>query len=435
MKAMSKRFLNLSKMFRVPKGIPKEDKAEYRRFFFSSDIAQSKVVLALLAIAIAAFGVSDYVLLGLSLQFYLVEILRFLLVIYSIIIILTLKNRKSFHSYDSTLFLYLLTFVAFSLFVNTSRPEGFAVQAVILGISVFVIYLALPTRFLNQFILSSVYTVGESILLFFIMPTLDQPQFIPILSTLLFANMIAALATWEFNYYRWLVFKDLSRLRKSERFAVIGQTAGMVGHDIRNPLQAITNDLFLVQKELNRNVSCKSEDIAESISSINENIGYINKIVSDLQDYTGKLTLNITKVKIKSVFLGMLDNIPKTIKTKVVVDEDSALKTDATYLKRVFSNLIINAIQAMPNGGELMLEAKTFDNKAVISVKDTGLGIPSEVRSNLFTPLFTTKAKGQGLGLAVVKRLVVALNGTITFESKEGKGTTFIIELPLELEG
>jgi signal transduction histidine kinase len=267
------------------------------------------------------------------------------------------------------------------------------------------------------------------------MPTLDQPQFIPILSTLLFANMIAALATWEFNYYRWLVFKDLSRLRKSERFAVIGQIAGMVGHDIRNPLQAITNDLFLVQKELNRNVSCKSEDIAESISSINENIGYINKIVSDLQDYTGKLTLNITKVKIKSVFLGMLDNIPKTIKTKVVVDEDSALKTDATYLKRVFSNLIINAIQAMPNGGELMLEAKTFDNKAIISVKDTGLGIPSEVRSNLFTPLFTTKAKGQGLGLAVVKRLVVALNGTITFESKEGKGTTFIIELPLELEG
>lgn len=429
---MSKLLLNLSKQMQVPKGIPKEDKAEYRRFFFRSDIAQSRVVLALLAIAVAAFGLSDYLLLGLSFQFYLVEILRFLLVIYSILVILTIKKRKSFHSYDSTLFLYLIAFIAFSLFVNTSRPEGFAVQAVILGMSVFVIYLALPTRFLYQFILSSFYTVGESILLFFILPTLDQPQFIPILSTVLFANMIAALASWEFNYYRWLVFKDLSRLRKSERFAVIGQTAGMVGHDIRNPLQAITNDLFLVQDELKRNPSCKNEDIAGSINSINENIGYINKIVSDLQDYTGKLTLNITTVKIKSTFLSLLDNIPKTIKTHVVVEQDFSLKTDATYLKRILSNLIMNAIQAMPNGGELTLEAKTSGNKVVINVMDTGIGIPSEVRSDLFTPLFTTKAKGQGLGLAVVKRLVVALNGRITFESKEGKGTRFIIELPIE---
>jgi signal transduction histidine kinase len=418
-------------MLKVPKGIPKEDRAEYRRFFFHSDIAQSRVVLALLTIAIAAFGLSDYLLLGLSFQFYLVEIFRILLVVYSIIVILKLKKRKTFRSYDSTLFLYLLAFVAFSLFVNTSRPEGFTVQVVILGMSVFAFYLALPTRFLNQFILSSFYTVGEAILLFYIMPRVDMPQFIPILSTLVFANLIAALASWQFNYYRWLVFKDLSRLRKSERFVVIGQTVGMVGHDIRNPLQAITNDLFLVEDELKRNPSCKSEDIAESIDSINENIGYINKIVSDLQDYTGKLTLNITSVHIRSVFLSLLDHIPKTIKTEIIA-EDFTLKTDGTYLKRILSNLVMNAVQAMPNGGQLMLEAKAVGNKAMISVMDTGVGIPTEAKPNLFTPLFTTKAKGQGLGLAVVKRLVMVLHGTITFESEVGKGTKFIIELPIE---
>jgi signal transduction histidine kinase len=85
----------------------------------------------------------------------------------------------------------------------------------------------------------------------------------------------------------------------------------------------------------------------------------------------------------------------------------------------------------MPNGGNLKIIATKTENKAVIAVSDTGKGIPEEIKPKLFTPLVTTKAKGQGLGLAVVKRLVEALNGSITFESQEGKGTTFTIQLPL----
>jgi signal transduction histidine kinase len=85
----------------------------------------------------------------------------------------------------------------------------------------------------------------------------------------------------------------------------------------------------------------------------------------------------------------------------------------------------------MPQGGDLTIEAKKQDNKVMFSVNDTGVGITEEAKPNLFKPLFTTKSKGQGLGLAVVKRLVEALGGTIYFESQVGKGTKFTIELPM----
>ena len=95
------------------------------------------------------------------------------------------------------------------------------------------------------------------------------------------------------------------------------------------------------------------------------------------------------------------------------------------------TNLVINAVQAMPNGGKITVKATVEAGKVLISVADTGVGIPEEIKPNLFKPMFTTKAKGQGLGLAVVKRLVEALNGSISFESEVGKGSKFTVSLPL----
>jgi signal transduction histidine kinase len=100
-------------------------------------------------------------------------------------------------------------------------------------------------------------------------------------------------------------------------------------------------------------------------------------------------------------------------------------------LQRILTNLTNNAIQAMPNGGKLNISASSKNGKATITVQDTGEGVPEEVRSKLFTPLITTKSKGQGFGLAVVKRLTEGLGGTVTFESEVGKGTKFTIELPI----
>ena len=105
---------------------------------------------------------------------------------------------------------------------------------------------------------------------------------------------------------------------------------------------------------------------------------------------------------------------------------------DAAYINRIMYNLVTNAVQAMPKGGKLTIHAhkdkKT--NEAVITVTDTGVGIPEAVKDKLFTPMFTTKSKGQGFGLAVIKRMAEALSGNVTFESQEGNGTKFTVRLP-----
>jgi signal transduction histidine kinase len=101
-------------------------------------------------------------------------------------------------------------------------------------------------------------------------------------------------------------------------------------------------------------------------------------------------------------------------------------------MKRVFTNLITNAIQAMPNGGQLAIRASKVEKVVLISVQDTGAGITKENIGKLFTPLFTTKAKGQGLGLPVCKRIAEAHGGEVTVESEEGKGSIFTVRLPLK---
>ena len=225
------------------------------------------------------------------------------------------------------------------------------------------------------------------------------------------------------------------QLQDKERMAVIGQTAGMVGHDIRNPLQAIVSELFLAKQVMSE--APKSKDVTEVLESINmiqEQADYINKIVSDLQDYARPLSPEYATVDLSDLIVSVFDTIPLQDKIKIKVDIQGAIKleTDPTFIKRSLGNLINNAIQAMPDGGELGLTAQKQENSVVITVSDTGKGIPESVRASLFTPLVTTKSKGQGLGLAVVKRLVEGLNGRVSFESEEGKGTKFKIELPFQ---
>ena len=125
--------------------------------------------------------------------------------------------------------------------------------------------------------------------------------------------------------------------------------------------------------------------------------------------------------------------VPIADNLQVIIDLEEGLPeftSDYSMLKRVLSYLVHNAVQAMPNGGKLTIRAYQTGKHMVFSVEDTGVGIPEDVKPKLFQPMFTTKAKGQGLGLTVVKRLVEALNGEITFESQEGKGTKFIVQLP-----
>ena len=123
--------------------------------------------------------------------------------------------------------------------------------------------------------------------------------------------------------------------------------------------------------------------------------------------------------------------MPENVKVSVKVETEARkVVADSSYINRIMYNLVNNAVQAMPKGGKLTIHAYKEANDVIITVKDTGVGIPESVKGKLFTPMFTTKAKGQGFGLAVIKRMTEALGGTVTFESQEGKGTTFTVRLP-----
>ena len=235
------------------------------------------------------------------------------------------------------------------------------------------------------------------------------------------------------NQMEELANQRAQQLKDTERMAAIGQTAGMVGHDIRNPLQAITGDMYLITEELKSIPDGESKHaIQESIDAVNQNIVYINKIVSDLQDYTRPLKPSLQDINLSQLIEGIVSTItvPQGIEIEVNVEQNAAAtRSDLAYLRRILTNLFTNAIQAMPNEGKLAVHATKENCTITITIQDTGVGIPEEVKQKMFTPLFTTKSKGQGLGLAVVKRLIESLGGTIDFESEPNKGTTFIIKL------
>jgi two-component system cell cycle sensor histidine kinase/response regulator CckA len=232
---------------------------------------------------------------------------------------------------------------------------------------------------------------------------------------------------------------DITERKNAERLATIGATAGMVGHDIRNPLQTIAGELFLAKDALKTlaDNECK-QSMEESLDIIEEQMGYVNKIVSDLQDYAKPLQPKLEEVDIEIIVESVLASIHRTqtdhsdnIQVEYKISSDSRLlMTDKTYLQRILQNLVTNSVQAMPNGGKLTITTRRVEDKIDISVEDTGEGIPIEVRGRLFTPLVTMKSKGQGFGLAVVKKFTEGLGGTITFDSEVGKGTRFDVQLP-----
>ena len=231
-----------------------------------------------------------------------------------------------------------------------------------------------------------------------------------------------------------LVEERTRQLKDAERLAAIGATAGMVGHDIRNPLQAISGDVYLAKSDVDSLPEGEvKESLKESLSAIQNSTEYINKVVQDLQDFVRPITLAAQETDLQVLCEAALfkNGLPDNIEGTCRVEKNARRQvTDPALLSRVLGNLITNSVQAMPDGGKLCLHAFKEGNDTVITVEDTGCGIPENVGPKLFTPLFTTKSKGQGFGLAVVKRVTEALGGRVTYESEVGKGTKFILRLP-----
>jgi sigma-B regulation protein RsbU (phosphoserine phosphatase) len=230
------------------------------------------------------------------------------------------------------------------------------------------------------------------------------------------------------------------RMRILEQMATIGNITSMVGHDMRNPLQVLTN-IFYIAKERIKNIPPEMMDkirggLSENFIEIAEDqISYMNKIVSDLQDYSSSLKPRYSKMNSRELLERSLLKIiiPENIKVTIDVSQNTEeVFVDTFLLTRILINIIINAVQAMPNGGQLAMGVFHEKGSLLISIQDTGIGIKPENMDKIFQPMFTTKAKGQGLGLAVCKRLVEAMEGTILVESKPNIGTTVTIRMPLK---
>jgi len=233
------------------------------------------------------------------------------------------------------------------------------------------------------------------------------------------------------------VTKDLTehikldnRLRKAERLAVIGETATMVAHDLRNPLQGLTGAAFLLKEKLQQS---QDQDVDEAFALIDNCIQYSNKIVGDLLDYAREPQLELGKTTLRAIVAAALFQIalPPEVELTNHVSDEPALLVDKTRMQRVVINLVRNAIEAMPNGGRIIVVGRRDAQNAELTVSDTGPGIPEELKQRIWKPLNTTKAKGIGLGLAICKRFVEAHGGRIEALNERGKGATFKILLPI----
>jgi len=232
-----------------------------------------------------------------------------------------------------------------------------------------------------------------------------------------------------------MVEERTRELQDSQRLAAIGETAGMVGHDIRNPLQSIEGAVYLAKETIGSlpATSKEAKELSEVLDIIQNQAEYINRLVADLQDFARTPTPQPRETDIRELIDEALSaiEIPENVDIQKEFQENLAKSAvDPVYMKRVLVNLIENAVQAMPNGGNLTLKVFSDERSTRVSVEDTGVGILEENKPKMFTPLFTTKAKGQGFGLPVCRKLVRAHNGDITFQSEAGEGSTFIITLP-----
>ncbi|MEE9540829.1 MAG: ATP-binding protein, partial [Candidatus Thorarchaeota archaeon] len=223
------------------------------------------------------------------------------------------------------------------------------------------------------------------------------------------------------------------KLLRQERLATLGQLGAGIGHELRNPLGAIKNAAYFLQMVFEK----PAPEVKETIDIIAKEVATSERIISSLLSYARPKPATRRKVNINDVIVEALSasSLPETVEVVSQMDEGiPTMLADPDQLRQVFVNLILNALQAMPKGGRLIVKSWSPRPDSVnVSIADTGVGIPQADLDKIFKPLFTTKAKGIGLGLAIVKTLVDGHDGTIDVQSEPDKGTTFTVRIPVVL--
>jgi signal transduction histidine kinase len=230
--------------------------------------------------------------------------------------------------------------------------------------------------------------------------------------------------------------KELVEMRREEKFAATGRIARTIAHEIRNPLTNINLAADQLSSELPEN----DENTAFLFEMISRNSNRINQLISELLSSTKFAELNFVKSSINE----LLDETLKLAADRILLSNVTLVKNyspqvcripvDREKIKIAFLNIIINALEAMQDkeNGKLIIETKAEGNKCLVSISDTGMGMDEDAESKLFEPYFTTKQKGNGLGLTNTQNIILNHKGTINVNSVPGEGTTFTIILNIE---
>jgi two-component system, NtrC family, sensor histidine kinase HydH len=229
------------------------------------------------------------------------------------------------------------------------------------------------------------------------------------------------------TYREDLVVKN----RSAEKLATIGQFAASMGHELRNPLGVIGSSMFLLRQYLG--AAAAAPDVAKHLGRIEGELTRANKTIGDLLD----LARNRPPRRHRTDVAGLVQaatqsaSLPTTIAVEVSPTVTSlAIEVDPDQLQQVLINLLTNAAQAMPGGGRITIDGETSSSgETRLRVRDDGPGVPAEARCRIFEALFTTKAKGSGLGLALCRRIVEAHGGTIVVEPTT-EGASFLVTVP-----
>jgi nitrogen fixation/metabolism regulation signal transduction histidine kinase len=240
--------------------------------------------------------------------------------------------------------------------------------------------------------------------------------------------------------YNKMVFR-LKKLQKelasAEREAAWKEMAQQVAHEIKNPLTPMKLNVQHLERQLETN-NYDADELKKHIQKITANlieqIQTLSNIASDFSKFSQPIEEEFTKTDLAAVLSSVtaLYQHDEQIRISFQQEDGSVFVLGAAdELKRVIINLVKNAYEAMPEGGEITLRLYRKQQDAFVEVEDTGEGITEEDRPNIFVPNFSTKSSGTGLGLAICKKIIEAHEGSITFASVEGEGTTFVIKLPL----
>ena len=231
------------------------------------------------------------------------------------------------------------------------------------------------------------------------------------------------------------------QLVQAEKLSSLGQMAASIAHEINNPLAGVLNyTKLLIKKLTDGNIA--QETALNYLAKMDSELSRSTRLVKNLLDFARQSMPLFRELNANDIVNRALDIAANSVELqniRVVTELNPvlpALMADFDQLTQVCTNLVINAIQAMPQGGKLLLRTSADGDQIKIEVKDTGCGIPQENMGKLFTPFFTTKreVKGVGLGLAVSYGIVQRHHGRIELQSKVGEGTTFIVCLPLHRE-